>query len=155
VIYQITNYIAGKPNYVCPDQTTIDQGISYGYTGVFSIGTQNDADAILAINRQEWLTENYAVFTVNKDIDPDPIQTTWIVCDLNTEPANTDVDYNVFDVVNGYYTLVTGLDNAKTLFANTQENYLIQSNLGSYIQFAEFTPAKKPTQPIASGVQTL
>jgi hypothetical protein len=155
VIYQITNYTENKPNFVCPDQTIIDQGISYGYVGVFSIGTQSDADTILAINQQNWLTQNIELFTVNKDIDPDPIQTTWIVCDLNTELQNTDVDYNIFDVVNGYYTLTTGLDNAKVLLEQTKQNWLVYYNLDTYIEFNEFSPPKKVAQPIATGVQTL
>jgi hypothetical protein len=155
MIYQIANYIENKPNYVCPDQATVDQGQSYGYAGIFSIGAQSDADSILATNQQDWLNQNINLFTVNKNIDPDPIQTTWIVCNLDTEPQNTDVDYNVFNVVNGYYTLATGLDNAKTLLEQTKQNWLVYSNLSSYSQFPDFSPTKPLTQPIAQGVQTL
>lgn len=156
MIYQILN----PTNYVCPDQATIDQGQAYGYVGIFSIGTSTEADAILATNRNTWLAQNIALFTVNKDIDPDPVQTTWIVCDLDTEQPNTDVDYNVFNVVNGYYTSATGLDNAKVLLEQTKQSWLTAQGMSQYYEFEAFI--KPPSvsepnqpQPVATGVQTL
>ena len=152
MIYQINNPAEGVINYVCPDQATIEQGQSMGYTGVFNIGTQSDANAILIQNQQAILTNNVNLFSVNKDIDLDPIQTTWLPCDLNTELPNIDQDYNIFNVVNGYYTLATGLDNAKTLLEETKQNYLTFIACDSVISFENWLPIPKP--PTTTGTQT-
>lgn len=124
MIYAIANPAQDSINYVCPDQQTIDQGQSYGYVGIYSIGGEIEANQILSENRTVWLSANLNLFTVTKDIDPDPIQTTWVVCNLNTEPENADVDYNIFNVLNGNTTTVTGLTNAKELEKNTTETVL-------------------------------
>lgn len=124
MIYFVPNFVTNVFTYVCPDQATIDQGKAEQYTGNFAIGFEAEAQLILESNRQEYLPTIVNLFSVNKDIDPDPIQTTWILCDLNTEEPNTDVNYNVFDVLNGYYNMATGLDNAKTLLQQTKQAYI-------------------------------
>jgi hypothetical protein len=150
VIYSVPNFVTNILTYVCPDQATIDDGQSKGYVGTFVVGTQTDADTLLASNKQEYLATVLDRFSVNKDINIDPIDTTWMVCDLETEQPNTDVDYNVFDTVNGYYNMATGLDNAKTLLNQTKQNFLNWSmNINS---FETFIPKK---QAISQGVQTL
>lgn len=140
MIYFINNPIAGEYDFVVPDQATEDAGIALGYEGIYHIGDQSLADAILVQNQQAWLNQNASLFTTSKDIDVDPIQTTWIVCDLNTEPDNTDVDYNIFDVVNGYYNLATGLNNAKAKEQEVQQNYLAHCLLDHYQSYAEWPP---------------
>jgi hypothetical protein len=122
MIYIIPNPASQTVNYICPDQATIDAGQAMGRVGIFSIGGRTEADVILEQNRSAWLSANENLFSVNKDINPDPLDTTWVVCDLNTESQNSDIDYNIFNVVNGYYTLVTGLDNAKALLEQTKTN---------------------------------
>lgn len=122
MIYNCSDTINKIQTFFCPDQSTIDEGKAIGYTGTFIIGTKTDADNLLNSCRQNWFDLNTSLFSVNKDIDPDPIQTTWVVCDLNVEPQNIDVNYNIFDVINGYYTLVIGLDNAKNLLQTTENN---------------------------------
>jgi hypothetical protein len=154
MIYQINDLIKHQTDFVCPDQATIDEGKADGYIGVFIIGTQADADALLKTNQDAWLNQNINLFTVNKDIDTDPIQTTWIVCNLDTESPNTDIDYNVFDVVNGYYNLATGLDNAKALLEKTKQDYLTFCNLGAYVSY-ETWPVIPKSFTISTGVQTL
>ena len=150
MIYQVPNFVTNLSTYFCPDQATIDDGIAKGYTGDFVIGNENDANALLQTNQQIWLPTILNLFSVNKGIDVDPIQTTWIVCDLDTEPANTDVDYNVFDVINGYYNMATGLDNAKTLLDQTKQNYINWA-----MQIISFETFPKQKQTISTGTQTL
>lgn len=152
VIYQISDYVTNTLSYVCPDQATIDDGKAIGYVGDFSIGTQTDADTISNTNQQNWLTFCADRFSVNKDIDPDPIQTTWIVCDLNTEAFNTDQDYNIFNVVNGFYAVATGLDNAKTLLEQTKQSFLSFYYATPYESYEVWPPKKKP---ISEGTQSL
>lgn len=151
MIYQIANPVENTVVYVCPDQAKIDEGKTLGYQGIFVIGFEADAETLLTQTRQNWLNINAALFSVNKDIDPDPIQTTWIACDLANEPANTDVDYNVFNVLSGYYTLVTGLDNAKALLENTK-----QVTVDTFIPLESFEQWPKLTEnTISMGIQTL
>jgi len=123
MIYIVPNYITNSDTYVCPDQATIDQGVTLGFKGTYIIGTEADAQTLLNTSRQEYLTSVLNQFIVNKDINPDPVDTTWVVCDLDTEPSNTDVVYNVFSPKNGTYTTVTGLDNAKNLLAQTKQDF--------------------------------
>jgi len=158
MIYQITNFIQNECNYVCPDQATITAGQVAGYTGIFSIGTETDANNILATNQNAWLTKQASLFHTNKEV-PDPSQPgyiIWEVVDLNTEPANTDQIYQVFDVVNGYYNQATGLTAAQTLFAQTQQNYLVFCNLGSVTNLGDTWPAlPQEKKPVTTGTQTL
>ena len=139
----LTNY------YVCRDQATIDEGKVAGYNGIFSVGTESDAQFILNNCQQNWLNACADRFSVNKDIDPSPVQTTWIPCDLDAQPQNTDQNYEIFNTIYGQYILTTGLDNAKTLLEQTKQDFLVFSRLGSLTSFE--TWAVIPTQ----GVQTL
>lgn len=122
MIYLITSSVLNAPNCVCPDQLSIDAGKNIYPNGVFTIGGKEEAETIAAENRAVWLTQNASLFSVTKDINSHPLDTTWVACDLETETENSDVDYNIFNVVNGYYTLVTGLDNAKALLETTKAN---------------------------------
>jgi hypothetical protein len=149
----IINPIVGKANFVCSDQAIIDDGISLGYQGSFSIGTQTDADQILATNQQSLLAQNSNQFNVNKDIDSDLTQTTWITCDLNTEPDNDNIDYNVFNPLDGTYTLSTGLNNAKQTETNIKQQYLAFYSLSSYQTWDTWKPLPKNNTTI--GTQTL
>lgn len=153
MIYVIPNLITLHPDYVCPDQATIDQGISMGYEGTFVIGDINNANQILAVNQQNWFNRNQSQFSVNKDIDPDPIQTTWIPCALNTEPDNNDIDYNIFSPLDGQYVLVTGLANAKATFQNIKDQYFIHYGLFSYQSWNDWKPLDPPVT--VTGTQTL
>ena len=152
MIYSTRNIATDSPvYYICQDQKTIDAGILAGYTGTFSIGTEEDAQAILVICQQDWLNACVDRFSVNSDIDSPDVSnaTVWESCNLDTEPPNTDDDYQVFDTVNGQYILAIGLDNAKTLLAQTKQNFLIFSGLGSLTEWESFPVL--PTQ----GLKTL
>lgn len=150
MIYQITNPTQNTVNYVCPDQATVDQGQAYGYQGIYSIGTQQDADNILTTNQSAWLTQNEGLFSVNKDIDVTE-GTEWTPCNLDLEPDNTDMYYQIFDVINGYYNEVIGLTNAKEKLQQTKTN--AQNWFVLMDSFEKWKAPPKP--PISEGTQTL
>ena len=150
MIYQISNPVEQTVNFICPDQATIDSGIALGYTGIFSIGGQTDANTILENNKQNWVLANESLFSVAKDIDPDPIQTTWIDCNLNTELPNVDGNYNVFNVIDGFYTLVIGLDNAKNLLNETKTSTTLH-----FVTYRAFETWLIIPKPKTVGTQTL
>lgn len=124
MIYTVPNFSTNIVTYVCPDEQTINSGKQLGFKGNFIVGTQSDATILIQQSKEQYLPLVENQFVVNKDIDPDPVNTTWIPCNLDTEQPNTDIDYNVFDVQNGYYNSTTGLDNAKLLLAQTKQDYL-------------------------------
>lgn len=151
MIYQIANPLESKLIYVCPNQETIDKGKSYEYSGEFVIGDESDAQILLEEIKKLWFNANKNLFIVNKDIEPDPIQTTWIVCDLNTEEDNNNVGYNLFDVINGFYTTVTGLESAKQL-----QQEIINATSNYFVPFSAFDEFAKPNENfISSGLQDL
>ena len=148
MIYGIINSVENKPNFICPDQATIDQGQAYGYQGIYSIGTKQDAQAIQINNQQAWLANNLSLFSVNKDIDVTE-GTQWTACNLDQEPDNTDVCYQVFEVVSGIYQEAVGLANAKTLLNQTKQN---AQNLSIALNsFESWHPLPRPQ----AGLQTL
>ena len=149
MIYAVPNR-NGPRSYFCPDQATIDAGKKMGYEGNFFIGNENDAKPIQATNQQTHLLEVEHLFSVNKDINPDPIHVTWVVCNLNSE-TDADGNYAVFNVLNGYYTSVSGLQNAKDLWAQTKQDFL---DYAIPIISTETWPVL-PAQPISQGTQTL
>jgi len=152
MIYSIINLVGQTIDYVCPDQATIDEGQAQGILGTFSIGTETDANNILATNQNAWLNQNASLFHVNKQINLSDGYYQWIVVDLNTEPANVDVIYQIFDVVNGNYNQAIGLTSAQSLFIQTQQNYLTFSDLASFSSLDSW-PAKP--KPKTTGTQTL
>jgi hypothetical protein len=131
MIYQINNLTENTSNYVCPDQATIDQGKALEYTGVFSIGTEIDAQNILAANRQSWLTASENRFCVVKQtVVSNGVQ--WVPVDLDTQPDNTDFIYEVMNTPNSNYLQEIGLTQAKATLNQVQQNYLDWSGLASY-----------------------
>jgi len=145
-IYEIYNPIQGTNNFVCDSQETIDAGKTAGYTGIFSIGTQVDADAILATNRQDWLTAQADLFCVNKNVVTSDGHLEWITVNLSTEPPNIDVIYKILNTPNGNWVEETGLDSANAEFAAVQQNYLAYSGLATYVSWTSW-PVKPPVPP--------
>ena len=124
MIYIVPNFVENTTTYFCPDQATIDAGSASGFFGNLSVGTEADANVLIQQNRTAYLPLIESMFVVNKDVNPDPVNTTWVVCSLDSEQPNTDIDYNVFDPKNGIYNLATGLDNAKALLEQIKQDYL-------------------------------
>jgi hypothetical protein len=138
LIYVIPNQAIPNTEYVCDSQTTIDDRPKdpktdeyYIPANLCSVGGESEANAMLTSNQQAWLTQQAILFTVN-------LQTTvegginWTVVDLNTQPQNTDYQYFVLDPTTGTYTEAIGLNAAKTLFAQTQQTYLVFTKMNQY-----------------------
>ena len=138
LIYKIPNAVQSLFDYVCDSQATIDARPKDPETGEYyipanlcSVGGEPEANAMLANNQQEWLTQQANLFTVN-------LQTTvaggvkWTVVDLSTQEPNTDKQYFVLDPTTGLYTEAIGLDAANSLFAQTQQTYLVFTNMNAY-----------------------
>ena len=144
LIYQIPHYTQETIYFVCDSQATIDArykdkaGQYIIPASQCSVGTQADADVLLATNQQTWLVQQAGLFTVN-------LQTTveggvvWTVVNLATEPANTDREYFVLDPTTGSYTEAVGLDAAKVLFLQTQQTYLVFTNMAQYTTMTSWT----------------
>jgi hypothetical protein len=130
-IYLIADPTQSTTDYVCDSQATIDAGVSAGYIGNFSIGTESDANTLLAANQQSWLIAQQNIFCANKNIITSDGYIEWITVNLDTEPANTDVIYRILNVPNGDWLQETGLNAAKAKFADVQQNYLAFSGLSS------------------------
>ena len=142
-IYVIINLIEIKNNYVCDSQATINVGQTAGYNGIYSIGTQDDANSILTTNQQQYLTQQAGIFCVNKNVVMDDGHIEWITVNLSTEPQNTDVVYRLLNVPNGDWVSATGLFEAQNALATIQQNLLADVGLGSVRSWTEWPV--KPT----------
>ena len=153
MIYQINSLLnINKVFFVCPDQATLDQGKISAPNGIFSIGGEAEANVLLNENQQAYLATVLNLFSVNKDTDVLE-GVSWEAVNLDTEPDNVDINYQIFDVINGSYTLATGLDNAKQLLTATKQNYL-----NWYLPLISFETWEQPTennqtQPTTIGTQ--
>ena len=145
LIYIIPNLAQSINNYVCDSQETIDARPKDPETGQYcipsdlcSIGGKPEANAILTNNQQTWLIQQANLFTVN-------LQTTveggviWTIVNLNTEPENIDRQYFLLNPTNGLYTEAIGLDSAKTLFLQIQQEYLLFSKINEYTTMTSWT----------------
>jgi hypothetical protein len=143
-IYVVPDVANLKIEYVCDSQATIDarpQDKNGNYiipSNQCSVGTQTNADVLLASNQQSYLTQQSNLFTVN-------LQTTveggvvWTIVDLSTEPPNTDKQYFVLDPTTGEYTEAIGLNSANLLLAQTQQTYLIFNKMNVYKTMTSWT----------------
>jgi len=138
LIYVIPNQVVPNVEFVCDSQATIDARPKdpktdeyYIPANLCSVGGVNEANTMLASNQQTWLTKQASLFTIN-------LQTTsesgivWTVVDLATQESNTDKQYFVLDPTTGTYTEAIGLDAANSLFAQTQQTYLVFTDMNSY-----------------------
>ena len=136
-IYVVPNNISNILNYICDSQATIDarpvnkQGQPIIPASQCSVGTQTDADTLLATNQQAWLTQQTSLFTCD-------LQTiveggvVWTVVNLATEPANTTNSYWVLDPTTGQYTEAIGLTAAQALLQQMHQTYLTFTEMASY-----------------------
>jgi len=130
LIYKILNAAQSVYDYVCDSQETIDLAPA-GCKSTCTIGGEPEANMLLSNNQQAWLTKQADLFTVD-------LQTTveggimWTVVSLNTQPENTDFEYFVLDPTDGLYEPAVGLEAAKTLLAQVQQEYLVFTNMNAY-----------------------
>jgi hypothetical protein len=138
LIYVIPNIAVPNMEYVCDSQETIDARPKYPQTDQYiipadlcSVGGEPEANAMLANNQNTWLTQQAALFTVDLQTAV-PGGVKWTVINLDTEPPNTDRQYFLLNPITGLYTEAVGLDAAKALFAQIQQEYLVFSNMNQY-----------------------
>lgn len=149
----VINNLDKPRTFVCDDQTTIDAApivtLKDGTTKQLYkencvVGTQTDADNILANRQKALLDQNAGLFVVNLEVLVDG-GVKWPVVDLATESPNTTNVYCVLDPVTGNYTQVTGLDAANALLAQVKQNYLTFCGIGNYTIWTEWpTPRLHP-----------
>ncbi len=143
-IYIVPDLAKSTCQYICDSQQTIDEAPIYIKPLCF-VGNEADANTKLTTNQYDWLNQQASIFTVN-------LQTTveggvvWTLIDLNTEPENTDRQYFVYDPTDGLHEPATGLDAAKTLFAQIQQEYLVFTNMDKYNTQTSWPP--KPIPPV-------
>jgi hypothetical protein len=145
-IYVIPNLVSKISTYICDSQATIDSrpidpktGQPYIPASQCSVGTQTDADNKLASNQSAWLAQQSELFNVNLQTAVEG-GVVWTLVDLNTEPENTDRQYFVYDPTDGLHEPATGLDAAKTVFAQIQQEYLVFTGMDKYIEKTEWNP---------------
>jgi hypothetical protein len=138
LIYKIFNPAASTTEYVCDSQTTIDARPTTIELNQCSIGGQSQANTFLTSYQSAWLNQQFNLFTVNLQTTVDG-GVVWTVIDLNTQPQNTDYQYFVLDPTTGTYAEAIGLDAAKALFGQTQQNYLVFTNMNQYTTMTSWT----------------
>lgn len=145
LIYQIPNIAVPNTEYVCDSQATIDARPKDPNTGKYyipanlcSIGGQTEANDLLVNNQQVWLTQQAIIFTVNLQTAVEG-GVVWTIVDLTTQKPNTDGQYFVLDPTTGLYTEAIGLDAANSLFAQTQQTYLVFTNMNAYTTMISWT----------------
>lgn len=151
MIYIIPNLLTNTTSYVVPDLATETDGQAKGYVGNYVVGTEAEANNLLAISQQDCLSLPNAIFTVNLSVVV-PDGTQWTIVDLNTEPDNTDRVYFVFDPTLGTSTQAIGLSNAKELLSQIHQSFIDFCLLSSYSTWDSFPVKPKPT---IMGTQTL
>ena len=146
LIYKIFNPAQNTQAYICDSQATIDAIPVNKKTGqpiispsLCSVGTEADANTMLTANQQAWLAQQADLFNVN-------LQTTveggvvWTVVNLATEQPNTTNQYFVFNTTTGQYTEAIGLIAAQDLLAQTQQAYLVFTNMANYVTMTSWLP---------------
>ena len=145
LIYVVGNPAQSTANYICDSQETIDARPKDPETGQYcipsdlcSVGGKPEANAILTNNQQAWLIKQANLFTVDLQTAVEG-GVVWTVVNLNTEPENTDRQYFVLDPTTGLYTEAVGLDAAKALLLQTQQTYLVFTNMNTYKTMTSWT----------------
>jgi hypothetical protein len=130
-IYKIPNAAELTTKYVCDSQATIDAKPANVDVNQCVIGGETEANTLLSVYQSDWLNKQGNLFTVDLQTSVEG-GVKWEVIDLSTQLHNTDSQYFVFDPTTGNYTEAIGLDSAKTLFAQTQQIYLVFTDMNKY-----------------------
>jgi hypothetical protein len=138
LIYKILNPAASTTEYVCDSQTTIDAKPTYIELDQCSVGGESEANTLLSSNQSAWLNQQSNLFTVNLQTIVDG-GVVWTVIDLSAQPQNTNYQYFVLNPTTGNYAEAIGLDAAKALFAQTQQTYLVFTNMNQYTTMTSWT----------------
>ena len=129
--YAIPNQIAGKIDYVVPNQAHVDLLSSRATTNSVTIGDQTLAAEILARNRAEYLPTESHRFHVHKIVDIGGVFWT-SGCDLDQEPPNDDVVYGIYHVIRNEHIQAVGLAAALAMRTLVQDAFLATVFLDAY-----------------------
>ena len=109
MIYQIINHVAGRPDYIIPDESAITTATNTWTCNSITIGLEADATALLETNRLSFLDQQSYRFTIAKEL-VDGNNTTWMAADFDSDPVDTI--YQVFNQYTGQHEKIQGTTNA-------------------------------------------
>jgi len=142
MIYQILDRANSNIVWVCPDQSTINTAISYGYVEGFNqnvnkfiIGTATDANNILQYAQSSWYKERGNTISIKRGTEIDNV--IWwssTTHDLDNEVPEANTIYRVFDPISvTYFDNTQDLNTAKNDLENAKNNFLNFYGLNSVI----------------------
>jgi glutathionylspermidine synthase len=157
MIYKIDDFLNNNSIFFVPDETTQISGQALNIPhAVWNIGSESDAQSFLLTTQQNWLNKHKDYFSVFKVIKTQDGNETWIPCDLDTQEDNTNIIYYLNNPSRVIYVDVMGLENAKRLFNDIEQEYLTVHKLYDYETLNELPPAyEPPKEPISQGTQTI
>jgi hypothetical protein len=149
-IYLIYNVFNGQSIYFVSSAEIQSQGQALNIPNtVWNIGNINDATNQLNTLQSIYLTSDDAKehITCTKCIgQTEEGYLTWSACDLLAETDNTDTIYELHTDTNPGFTRATGLEKAKTVYAQKQQDILNWAGLAQIITLSELPlPHKKQT----------
>jgi hypothetical protein len=140
------------PYYFAPDSAAQQRGETYNFkNATWLVGDIDAANQQLAITLQNYKNSDLWAqhFSQTKLISVDESgDETWEVCDITTEPANTDVIYNLFCDVNPQHIPVTGTEAALQLLATQQQDLIAFVGLDAVVALDNFPPEPKPKKVV-------
>ena len=140
-IYFVPNIITGTLTYFVSDESTQLNGQNSGVDGNYVIGTLDDANALLTQNAQSYLAECADRFTVCRTLyTEDGLAFTAV--NLDNEPQDPNVEYQVFNTLTGVHETALGTDVAKELLAKIKNDFIVWSGL-SEVKTLEALPKRK------------
>jgi len=150
-IYQINDIGNGQIIYFVSDINIQSQGQALNISNtVWNIGNINDATNQLNTLQSIYLTSDDAKehITCTKCIgQTEEGYLTWIACDLFFETDNTDTIYELHTDTNPGFTRATGLEEAKTVYAQKQQDILNWVGLTQVKTLTELPKILKPKVP--------
>jgi hypothetical protein len=153
LIYSLNDLANNQEIYFVPDADTQQKGQALNIgNAVWTIGTIEDANALLPSIKQSYLELSKDNFSVCSTVINEDNTQSWKACDLTQEQPNTDKIYQIFNPLNASYTEVIGLDNANNQLELTQQEFLVWAGVNS-IGVMEELP-KRPNKT-TEGTQTL
>ena len=141
MIYQIPNFITGKPDYIV---TADDPAASNTATNI-TVGPESDAIAKLLMNQQELLLRESHRFLASKVVQ-DGTNYVWSAIDFDLDPEAGN--YQVFDQAQGQYVSVPTLSEARDKLTTVRQEFITASGLTHYITVDEIVVHRFPWEQV-------
>jgi hypothetical protein len=127
-VYLVPNLVTEISTFFVPDESTQIDGQQNGVAGNYIIGTLDDANTLLTQNAQAYLIQCSDRFSVCRvTVIEDGVSYTAI--NLDEEPQNNTLEYQIFNTLTGLHELAIGTDTAKALRLQIQNDFISHSNL--------------------------